>query len=239
MTKAHENIDFMSSTEARPLRILSEYFEPRARLAANDVNRAVIFWGSARLKPDRDSPVDASVGYYNQARLLAARIVQWTMAQHDEGERYYICTGGGPGIMEAANRGAADVNPALSIGFGISLPKERGSNGYIDERLDFEFHYFFMRKFWFTNVASALVIFPGGFGTMDELFEMLTLNQTGRHERIPVVLYGRDFWERLIDFNVFEELGLISPEDLSLVHIADNVAEAFDFLSTGLAPCAQ
>lgn len=239
MGKAYKNPDFMQGDDARPLRILAEYLEPRARLAEQAVERGLIFWGSARLKPDRLRPVDDTVDYYNQARLLAARMAQWTMDHHAPGEHYYICTGAGPGIMEAANRGAADINRDLSLGLGISLPAEQGSNDYIDEKLNFEFHYFFMRKFWFMNIARALVIFPGGFGTMDELFEMLTLTQTGKHDAIPVVLYGRNFWERLIDFDVFVEHGLISPEDLKLFHIADDVADAFDFLTRSLEAAGE
>lgn len=231
MTKAYKNPEFMLGAEARPLRILAEYFEPRARLAQEQVHKALIFWGSARLRPVAPDPVADTVDFYDQARLLAARLARWTTDNHAEGERFYICTGGGPGIMEAANRGASDVNPKLSMGYGISLPMEQGNNDYIYDPLNFEFHYFFMRKFWFMNVAHALVIFPGGFGTMDELFEMLTLIQTGKQPRIPVVLYGRDFWERLIDFDLFVEMGLIAAEDRQLIHVVDDVAEAFAFLS--------
>lgn len=236
MAKAYKNADFMLGDDARPLRILSEYIEPRARLATYGVERALIFWGSARLKPQRPGPVHASVDYYEQARLLAARMTQWTMDNHAQDEHYYVCTGGGPGIMEAANRGAADVNKDLSLGLGISLPAEQGSNAYVNKDLDFDFHYFFMRKFWFMNIAEALIVFPGGFGTMDELFEMLTLMQTNKAEPIPVVLYGRHFWERLINFDVFVELGLVAPEDLQLFHIASDVNDAFEFLSSALAP---
>lgn len=234
MTKAYNNAEFMLGKEARPLRILSEYLEPRNRLAELNVHRALIFWGSARLRPQQGDPVDQSVDFYAQARDLAARMTRWTMANHPEGDRYYICTGGGPGIMEAANRGAADVNRDLSMGYNIELPHEQGTNGYISDRLNFEFHYFFMRKFWFMNVAKAMVIFPGGFGTMDELFEMLTLIQTGKQPRIPIVLYGKEFWRRLIDFEVFVELGLIAEQDIELMYRADSVDEAFDFLIDAL-----
>jgi len=239
MTKAYKNEEFMASENARSLRILAEYIEPRQRLAAHGIKRALIFWGSARLRPRRGGPVDDSVDYYNQARLLAARMAQWTMDKHAPRERYSICTGGGPGIMEAANRGASDINRDLSVGFGISLPHEQGCNDYINDKLNFEFHYFFMRKFWFMNIAKALVVFPGGFGTMDELFEMLTLMQTGKHEPIPIVLYGRDFWERLIDFDVFTELGLIGPEDLSLLYMASTVSDAFKSLTGALEAKAE
>lgn len=239
MTKAYNDAEFMLGKEARPLRLLSEYLEPRARLERLNVHRALIFWGSARLRPHDGGPVDNSVDFYAQARELAARMTRWTMDSHAEDERYYVCTGGGPGIMEAANRGAADVNRELSMGYNIELPHEQGANGYISERLNFEFHYFFMRKFWFMNVAEALIIFPGGFGTMDELFEMLTLIQTGKQPRIPVVLYGKDFWSRLINFDVFVELGLIAESDLDLFHRADSVDDAFDFLTTALSEDAR
>lgn len=234
MGKSYKNPDFMLGDDARPLRLLAEYIEPRSRLADYGVSKALIFWGSARLKANGTSPVHASVNYYGQARELAARMVRWTMASHAEDERYYVCTGGGPGIMEAANRGAAEVNPQLSIGLGISLPHEQGNNGYINADLDFEFHYFFMRKFWFMNIAEALIVFPGGFGTMDELFEMLTLMQTGKAKPMPVVLFGRHFWERLINFDVFVELGLIAEQDLSLFHIAEDVDDAHAFLTRSL-----
>lgn len=235
MTNAYSDPDFMLGDEARPLRILSEYLEPRERLSRLNVHNGLLFWGSARLSPHDENPVADQVDFYRQARELAARMVQWTMDEHAEGEHYYVCTGGGPGIMEAANRGAADVNPELSMGFNIELPHEQGANDWVHEKLNFEFHYFFMRKFWFMNVAKALIVFPGGFGTMDELFEMLTLIQTGKHSRIPVVLFGRDFWSRLIDFDVFVEMGLISPEDVNLFHQADSVDDAYRFLTDALA----
>lgn len=232
--KSYKNPEFMMSFEARPLRILAEYIDPLARLESQKVRRAVIFFGSARLRPNRRDRVSEAVDYYEQARLLAARLAKWTTDHHPEGKRYFICTGGGAGIMEAANRGAMDVNPDLSLGFNISLPEEQGSNDYIHPDLNFEFHYFFMRKFWFVNVAQGMVIFPGGFGTMDELFEVLTLIQTEKHSPMPVVLYGRRFWERLIDFDLFVEMGLISPEDRELFHVVDTVAEAFSYLRDAL-----
>ncbi|MDT0618713.1 TIGR00730 family Rossman fold protein [Salinisphaera sp. P385] len=234
MTKSYKNPEFMMGPEARPLRILAEYLEPKDRLQAQQVNRALIFFGSARLKPGRHDPVNESVDYYDQARLLAARLARWTIDTHDPGQRYFICTGGGPGIMEAANRGAADVDRSLSMGLNISLPHEQSANPYLSEPLNFEFHYFFMRKFWFMNVAHALVIFPGGFGTMDELFEVLTLIQTGKQRRMPVILYGSEFWRRLIDFDVFVEMGLISRDDRELIHMVDHVNEAFEVLRDAL-----
>lgn len=236
MSKAYKDPDFMMSEEARSLRLLSEYIEPRTRLANCNVQRALIFWGSARLQPAGSDPVHGSVDYYSQARELAARMTRWTMDSHADGDHYYVCTGGGPGIMEAANRGAADVNRDLSLGLGITLPHEQGNNDYINPSLNFDFHYFFMRKFWFMNIAEALIVFPGGFGTMDELFEVLTLMQTGKSARIPVLLFGRHFWQRLINFDVFVELGLIDEKDLSLVHMTDDVDGAYEFLTEALDP---
>lgn len=235
MTKAYNDAEFMLGDDARPLRLLSEYIEPRSRLARLNVHRALIFWGSARLKPHGDDPVSDAADFYSEARKLASRMAQWTVDNHTGGDRYYTCTGGGPGIMEAANRGAADVDRSLSMGYNIELPHEQGSNAYISDDLNFEFKYFFMRKFWFMNVAKALIIFPGGFGTMDELFEMLTLIQTGKQPRIPVVLYGRDFWSRLINFDVFVELGLISEHDADLFYIAETIDDAYQFLTDALA----
>lgn len=234
MTNAYNDPEFMAGDDARPLRILAEYIKPRTRLMSLNVHNSLIFWGSARLKPGEDKPVAAELDYYSKARELARRMMQWTMDKHDHGQHYYVCTGGGPGIMEAANRGAADVNPELSMGLGIELPREQGMNPWVHENLSFNFHYFFMRKFWFVNMAKGMVVFPGGFGTMDELFEILTLIQTGKHARIPVVLYGREFWQRLIDFDVFVDLGLIGPEDKELFYQADALDDAYDFLTRHL-----
>lgn len=238
MTKSYRDPEFMMGPDARPLRMLAEYIDPQTRLNEESVNKVLIFFGSARLRSEHGEPPAQTVDFYQQARALAARVARWTMDTHAEDERYFICTGGGPGIMEAANRGTADINPRLSIGFNISLPHEQGGNRYVSPRLSFEFHYFFMRKFWFMSRARGLVIFPGGFGTMDELFEVLTLIQTGKVPRIPVVLYGRAFWERLIDFDLFVEMGLISPEDRELVRLVDDVEEGFEYLRSMLVDAA-
>jgi uncharacterized protein (TIGR00730 family) len=229
MTKAYKNIDFLMSHDARPVRILSEYMEPQSRFREKHVHRAVVFFGSARTREGQSVRIGGR-DYYEEARALAARLAAWTTAEHAREQRYFICTGGGPGIMEAANRGAAEENPELSIGLNISLPFEQGSNAYLSEDLNLEFHYFFMRKFWFLNLARAMVIFPGGFGTMDELFEVLALLQTSKKNPMPLLLYGREFWDRLIDFNVFVEEGLISPGDLALFHTTDDVESAFGYL---------
>lgn len=234
MTKAYDDQDFMMSHEAQPLRIMAEYFHPKTQFEKFGVNRAVIFFGSARTRRSVAETPDG-LDYYESARGLAAHVARWTTEQHPRDEQFFICTGGGPGIMEASNRGAYEVNPTLSMGLNISLPFEQHSNGYLNKDLDLEFHYFFMRKFWFLNLASALVIFPGGFGTMDELFEVLTLVQTNKKSRIPIVLFGRRFWERLIEFDLFVEQGLVLQDDLELFKLTDNVDAAFEFLRERLS----
>lgn len=231
--KAYKNQDFLMAPEARTVRMLAEYLEPMSRFERLGVHKAVIFFGSARMRPGSIAGPDG-LDYCDMARELAGRVARWTTDQHAEGERFYICSGGGPGIMEAANLGAYEQNPALSMGLNISLPFEQSSNPHISSPLDLEFHYFFMRKFWFLNLAKGLVIFPGGFGTMDELFEVLTLIQTGKKEKIPVLLFGKKFWEQMINFKLFTELGLISEEDLKLMHLTDNLDDAFTYLRDGL-----
>jgi uncharacterized protein (TIGR00730 family) len=168
--------------------------------------------------------------FYDDSRNLAARLTEWGLKRKG-GRRYYICSGGGPGIMEAANRGAADVPGGLSVGLGISLPFEEKNNVYVSEELSFEFHYFFMRKYWFAYLAKAMVVMPGGFGTMDELFEVLTLRQTGKmKKRLPMVLFGREYWDQVINLDAMVDWGVISERDLRLVHRTDSVDDAFDFL---------
>lgn len=233
MQKSYRNPQFMNSPTARPLRVLAEYLEPQARFAAADVNRALIFYGSARLQPGQTQGADG-VDYYAAARQLSARLARWTLATHAQPEQVYICTGGGPGIMEAANRGAYEVLDRLSIGLNISLPHEQGANPYISSNLGFEFHYFFMRKFWFMNLACGLVVFPGGFGTLDELFEVLTLIQTGKSRPLPVILFGKRFWEGLINFEYLAEQHLISQQDIRSFQIVDSVDSAFEQIVAAL-----
>jgi uncharacterized protein (TIGR00730 family) len=228
--KAYKNPDFLMSDEARSVRILCEYLEPRKRLEANGVNRAIILFGSARLRPNPEHGRD----YYSEAADLAERIAHWTVATHERPNRYHLCTGGGPGIMEAVHEGGARVDRRLNLGLNISLPFEQHLNPHVDEQHAFEFHYFFMRKFWFLNVAEGVVAFPGGYGTMDELFEVLTLTQTGKSRRMPIVLYGREFWDGLFDFKRLAERGLISPDDVGMMETADTVDEAFAMLTRGL-----
>lgn len=230
LVKAYENLEFLHSEEARPVRILCEYLEPARRFAKLGVKNALIFFGSARIRNEtRLTP-----NYYAEAADLAERVARWTLAHHAPGERYHIVTGGGPGIMEAAHEGAARVDRQLNIGLNISLPFEQHGNPYLAEGMAVEFHYFFLRKFWFLNLARGAVIFPGGFGTLDELFELLTLTQTGKSAPMPICLYGREFWEGLINFRLLVERGLISPGDVELFRVVDGVDEAFEVLRSGL-----
>lgn len=226
--KAYDNKKFLHSFGARPLRILAEYMEPDQRLRHLGIGRAVIFFGSARTReggrPD----------YYAAAANLAERMARWTIKEHAEADRCYICTGGGPGIMKAAHVGAARVDSAINIGFNISLPFEQHINPCVDAERGFEFHYFFTRKFWFINIAAAAVIFPGGFGTLDELFELLTLTQTGKSPRMPILLYGREFWSKVINFELLVKQGYISPEDLQLFTVVNSVEEAYQLLIRGV-----
>ncbi len=176
--------------------------------------------------------------YYEETRELARRLTEWSKGL-EGGRRFVICTGGGPGIMEAANRGASDAR-GLNIGLNIALPFEQAANPYITRALNFQFHYFFMRKFWFAYFAKAIVFMPGGFGTLDEMAEVLTLCQTLKlKKRLPLVLYGREFWRRVIDLNVLVETGMISRSDLDLLHRSDTVDDAFDFITGELASVAR
>lgn len=229
VVKAYKNEAFLASDAAREIRILSEYIEPRTRLMHAGVQRGIAIFGSARLR--RGGTPD----YYAMAAELTERLARWTLNTHPADARYHICTGGGPGIMEAAAEGTARVDPLLNVGLNISLPHEQHANPYLDPALTFDFHYFFMRKFWFANLAQAVVAFPGGFGTMDELFEMLTLLQTHKVRRRPVVLFGAEFWTRIVDFQEFVDRGLISAVDLDGFRVAGEVQEAVDFLVEALA----
>jgi len=228
MLKAYDNSEFLHSDGARMLRIQAEYMEPDQRLQRNGIKHTVIFFGSARIKPG-DKP-----GYYASAADLAEKLAKWTVREHAPDERYHICTGGGPGIMQAAHEGAARVDMKLNIGLNISLPFEQHINPCVKADHAFEFHYFFMRKFWFVNLAAAAVIFPGGFGTFDELFELLTLTQTGKSAPMPIVLFGKSFWTKAVNFSALVDAGLISPGDLKLFTIVDSIDEAFKIVSRGL-----
>jgi hypothetical protein len=215
----------MESWEARGLRILSEYVQPLSRLGHNKVRDTIVFFGSARVREQ-----GAMGKYYNEARELAKRLTVWSDSLEPPTRRFAVCTGGGPGIMEAANRGASDAK-GKTIGLNIALPFEQWPNDYITPELNFEFHYFFMRKFWFAYLAKALVVFPGGFGTLDELSEMLTLMQTQKIEKeVKIILYGTEFWNRVLNMDALVETGMISPEDLQLFEYADDVESAFESL---------
>ncbi len=231
--KAYRNASFLASREARTLRILAEYLEPEARFERYNVEDTIVFFGSARAKPsdgEADGPPRPLDRYYGDAQELAHRLTDWSKALPGTNRRFIVCSGGGPGIMEAANRGASEAR-GLSVGLGISLPMEQGVNRYVSRELAFEFHYFFMRKFWLVYLAKALCIFPGGFGTMDELFELLTLIQTGTsRRRRPIVLFGEEFWREIVDWDALARWGVIDESDLGLFRICSSVDEAFDYL---------
>jgi uncharacterized protein (TIGR00730 family) len=220
---AYKDPKFLDSDEARPLRIISEYLAPMKALCEEGVGATVVFFGSARIRPD------GSLGrYYDEACELARLVTGWSREQHDG--RLVVCSGGGPGIMEAANKGAAKAG-GRSVGLNIGLPNEQHPNPYITPGLSFEFHYFFMRKLWFAHLARALVAFPGGFGTFDELFEILTLAQTRKLDRsIPVLLYGSDYWKEVVNFDALVRHGTIGAEDLKLFEFVDAPEAALDLL---------
>jgi len=234
--KAYKNLDFLRSREARSIRILSEYLEPEKRLKAEKVKHTVVFFGSARVRPETPQGQNQNTHkYYWAAEEFAFKLANFSKELGENGDSFSICTGGGPGIMEAANRGANRAN-AKNIGLNISLPHEQNPNEYISPELNFEFHYFFMRKLWFLYQAKALVVFPGGFGTMDELFETLTLVQTGKLEKqnIPILLYDESFWKDLVNFDKFVKYGLISPKDLDLFHYFSTPEEGLEILKPKL-----
>jgi uncharacterized protein (TIGR00730 family) len=254
--------EFIQSPPARPLRILAEYIDPLTRLHREGVGDTIVMFGSARIAPRaqalarlrrlgpgaprkrmslarraavREARAALAMSrYYEEARELARRITAWAMTLGDNPRRFVICSGGGPGIMEAANRGASEAG-GKTIGLGIELPHEQRSNPFISPELDFNFHYFFMRKLWFAQLAKALIVFPGGFGTMDELWEMLTLLQTGK---LPphhlILIYGRRYWDQVLDWRAMLRWGTINEREHGLLQFADNVQEAFERIRAGL-----
>ena len=226
---AYLNETFLESPDARGLRILSEYLEPLSHFRDEKIQDTIVFFGSARIT--EEGPLGQ---YYRDARTLAQLITEWANGIESPIRRFVICSGGGPWIMEAANRGAKDAG-GKTIGLNIGLPFEQEPNPYITPSLSFEFHYFFMRKFWFAYLARALVIFPGGFGTLDELFEIMTLAQTHKLEsKIVIVLYGSKFWKEVLNFDALVKHQTISPEDLKLFQYADDPAEALQILEEQL-----
>lgn len=256
--KAYKNLDFLKSEKARFIRILCELFEPEERFKKAGVENTIVLFGSARTKSPEEAKeqlksIDALIAetsepneilhkqrkeaeidlkaskYYEAARELSKKLTEWSL-QLPEKDQLFICSGGGPGIMEAANRGAYEAN-GKSVGLGISLPFEQRVNDYITKELQFEFKYFFIRKYWFVMLAKSLVAFPGGFGTLDELFETLTLMQTRKvNGETPIILFGKEFWNELINFDTLVEWGMISEKDLNYIHITDSVEDAFNFV---------
>ena len=226
---AYRNERFLDSPDARAVRILSEYLEPYSHFRHEKVRDTIVFFGSAR------SEEHGLLGnYYVEARELGRMITEWSNQLPDESRRFVVCSGGGPGIMEAANRGATEAG-GQSVGLNIGLPFEQLPNPYITPELSFQFHYFFMRKFWFVYLGKAMVFFPGGFGTLDELMEVLTLVQTQKiNKRIIILLYGSAFWKEVLHFDALVRYGTISPEDLELVQFADDPATALKILQDGL-----
>lgn len=247
--KAYKNERFLTSRAARSVRMLAEFEEPRARFAKYDINDTIVFFGSARIAPRdvalknleaarahggdvkaAERALDMS-RYYEEARQLASRLTEWSKGLNDPTRRFVVCSGGGPGVMEAANRGASE-SKGLNIGLNISLPYEQRENPFITRELTFEFHYFFMRKFWFVYLAKAIVIFPGGFGTMDEFFEVLTLVQTKKLRKpMAIVLYGKEYWGDVLNLDAMVKWGTIEPADLELFLFTDSVDEAFAYIT--------
>jgi uncharacterized protein (TIGR00730 family) len=231
---AYNDPEFLDSEDARPLRIMAEYMGPLRSFRNADVCDTIVFFGSARITAD--GPLGR---FYHEARELSSSITRWAASLPSTAHRYVICSGGGGGIMEAANRGAAEAG-GRTIGLNISLPHEQRPNPYITRELSFEFHYFFMRKLWFAHLARALVVFPGGFGTLDELTEILTLSQTGKLEqKIPVILYGSQYWKEVINFDALVRHGMIAAADLELFQFADDPQTALRLVQEGLTPHPQ
>lgn len=256
---AYQNKTFLDGPDGRILRILAEYQEPLSKFRRERIQDTIVFFGSARIHSlestqvalealrannddtpewqDRIRRAESDVKmsrYYEDARRLSFLIAQWTQTIKQPRHRFVVCTGGGPGIMEAANRGAAEAG-GKTVGLNIHLPFEQVPNPYITPELNFEFHYFFMRKLWFAYLAKALVVFPGGFGTFDEMFELLTLVQTHKMSKhITILAFGREYWSRIINFQALVDAGTISAADLDLIHWTDDPEEAFQFLRSDL-----
>ena len=258
--KAYQNEDFLASSDGRIIRLLSEYLEPKARFKKHKIMDTIVFFGSARLKSKKDALSDLNKiknanpksspnfvqelkkaqiqlemsKYYEDAVELSRRLTEWSMNLETSANRFIICTGGGPGIMEAANRGAKKAG-GYSVGLNISIPFEQFVNQYVTKELSFEFHYFFMRKFWFAYLSKALIVFPGGFGTFDELFEILTLVQTDKiRKKLALVIYDEKYWKSVVNFKALIEYGVINESDLKLLHFCDDVDTAFKIVKEHL-----
>jgi uncharacterized protein (TIGR00730 family) len=257
--KAYKNLEFLNSPDARTIRILAEFLEPMRRFRNEKIEDTIVFFGSARTRSLQAANKEKALieerivkngvqsdpalqdelefarnqvflaRYYEDAVELSRRLTEWSMGLNSV-HRFVVCSGGGPGMMEAANKGALEAG-GKSVGLSISLPMEESANPFITPALSLEFHYFFMRKFWFIYLAKALVIFPGGFGTLDELFETLTLIQTGKVlKKMPILIYGTEYWNQIINFGNMANYGVISKADLDLLHFCDSVDDAFDYL---------
>lgn len=260
--KAYLNYDFLMSPAARTVRMLAEFYEPYNRFRKEGISDTVVFFGSARIIPRKEALLNQRNAlkkargasamkargvaenqvkmsrYYEEATELSFMLTTWLRSM-DHNNRFVVCSGGGPGIMEAANKGAQQAG-GNSVGLNISLPFEQGSNPYISKRLKFEFHYFFMRKFWFVYLSKAFVLFPGGFGTLDEMMEVLTLVQTKKlKKQVSIVLYGSDYWRNVLNLDAMVEYGTISRADLRLFKFADSPEEAFGYLKTDLSKYLQ
>lgn len=262
--KAYNNREFIHSMDGRTIRLLSEYLYPEQYFRKHGIKNTIVFFGSARTLPlkehaekleqlnaklagavgDDISKIEEEILWhkkmqamskiYEEAVVLSEMVAEWSETITDEKKKYFVCTGGGPGMMEAANRGAYNVG-APNIGLNISLPFEQCPNAFISEELNFEFHYFFMRKFWFVYLSKAVIALPGGFGTLDELFEILTLKQTTKVTRpLPIVLYSEEFWKNLINFDYLIETKMINKEDMNLFKFCNTPQEAFDFITSEL-----
>ena len=239
--KAYKNLDFLNSKDARIVRILSEYLYPKAQFEEEKVTNTIVIFGSARApSPEELSSKEGRsknlklAEYYDATRTLSKRLTEWSKNLNQEDQKYVICSGGGPGIMVAANRGASEAE-GKNIALRISLPFENIPNPYVSPDLDFEFHYFFTRKFWFSYLSKALVIMPGGFGTLDEFFEILTLIQTGKIKKnLPIVLFGEEYWNQLINFETLVEYGTINRKDLDLFFLTSSVDDAFEHVTSSL-----
>lgn len=258
--KAYNNEQFLASSDGRSIRLLAEYLEPKARFKKHKIMDTIVFFGSARLKSKKEATADFNKikntnpksipnfakelrraqhnlemsKYYEDAVELSRRLTEWSLNLETSANRFIICTGGGPGIMEAANKGAKKAG-GYSVGLNISIPFEQFVNHYVTKELSFEFHYFFMRKFWFSYLSKALIVFPGGFGTFDELFETLTLIQTEKiRKKLAVIIYDEKYWKSVVNFDALIEHGVINAEDLKLFHFCNDIDTAFNIVKDHL-----